>query len=63
MRPGKQTSDISLQFLNTTSGKTELIASFSKPIGDFSVSPDRRWIDYGQLDQSGSDLMLVERLK
>ena len=62
-RQGKQTSDISLQFLNTTTGKTEHIASFSKPIGGFSVSLDRRWIVYGQLDQFGSDLMLVENFK
>jgi Tol biopolymer transport system component len=60
MRSGKQVSGDSLQFLNTTTGKTELIASFSKPTWVFSVSPDRRWIVYGQLDQSGSDLMLVE---
>jgi Tol biopolymer transport system component len=52
-----------LQLLNTTTGKTERIASFSKPIEGFSISPDRRWIVYGQLDQSGSDLMLVENFR
>jgi Tol biopolymer transport system component len=63
LRSGKQASDVSLQFLNTNTGKTERIASFSKPIGGFSVSPDRRWIVYGQLDHSGSDLMLVENFR
>jgi Tol biopolymer transport system component len=51
----------SLQFLNTTTGKTQRIASIEKPVGlGLTVSPDRRWILYAQVDQGGSDLMLVE---
>jgi hypothetical protein len=32
------------------------------PYGDsgFSISPDRRWILYTQVDHSGSDIMLAD---
>jgi len=29
----------------------------------FSVSPDGRWILYAQLDQAGSDVMLIENFR
>jgi len=57
-------SSDSIQFLNTTTGKIRRIASFEKPVGGgLAVSPDRRWILYSQLDQGGSDLMLVENFR
>jgi serine/threonine protein kinase/WD40 repeat protein len=57
-------SGYSIQFLNTTTGKTRRIAAFEKPVGNsLAVSPDRRWILYTQYDQAGSDLMLVENFQ
>jgi Tol biopolymer transport system component len=54
----------SIQFLNTATGKNQRIASIEKPVGvGLTVSPDRRWILYAQLDQGGSDLMLVENFR
>jgi Tol biopolymer transport system component len=51
----------SIQFFNFAIGKTKTIASLEKPAnGGLTVSPDGRSILYTQLDQSGSDLMLVE---
>ena len=56
-------SDNSLRFFNITSGKAERIVSFLKPTMGCSVSPDGHQIVYGQLDQSGSDIMLVENFR
>jgi len=53
-------SGYSLQYLDTATGRIERVASFEKPVRHLSVSPDRRWILYTQVDQTGSDLMLVE---
>ena len=55
-----------LQFYNFATGRVTLFREFSKDTrvdtGDtaLTVSPDGRWILYTQLDQSGSNLMLVE---
>ncbi len=56
-------SGYSLQFLNTVTGSIERIASFDKPVYGISVSPDRRWILFAQIEQLGSDLMLVESFR
>ncbi|MCJ7504017.1 MAG: serine/threonine-protein kinase, partial [Acidobacteriia bacterium] len=57
-------SGYSIQFLNTTTGKIRRIASLGKPAAYVgAVSPDRRWILYTQVDQGGSDLMLVENFR
>jgi dipeptidyl aminopeptidase/acylaminoacyl peptidase len=58
-----QWSNNSLHFLDTATGKTERLASFPKPVMGYSVSPNGRQSVYGQLDQSGSDLMLVENFR
>ena len=57
-------SGYSIQFLNTTTGKIRRIASLGKPAAYMgTVSPDRRWILCSQVDQGGSDLMLVENFR
>jgi Tol biopolymer transport system component/DNA-binding winged helix-turn-helix (wHTH) protein len=53
-------SGYSLQYRDTATGKIKQITTFEKPVRHISVSPDRRWIVYGQFNQLGSDLMLVE---
>jgi len=49
-----------IEFLNSATGKTEVIA----PIGDgyfgFTVSPDRKWILYTQAIPQSSELVLAE---
>ena len=60
-KPEPKCSD-SLQFLNTTTGKIQRIASFEKPVAWFWVSPDRRQVLYTPVSQGGSDLMLVENI-
>jgi hypothetical protein len=56
----------SIQFLNFGTGQVKHVASFEKPFnlgagfGGLAVSPDGRWILYTQVDQVGSELMLVE---
>jgi hypothetical protein len=40
------------------------IATLEKPFFlGLSVSPDGRWLIYSQLDQSGSDIMLMENFR
>ena len=53
-----------IQFFGFATGQITPIASIEKdPVWGFSVSPDERWILYPQVDQSGSDLMLVENFR
>jgi len=50
--------------LDLSSGETEEIARISfSPWARFSMSPDGRWLTYDQLEQSSSDLMLVENFR
>lgn len=54
----------SIQFLSFTSGKTTAIATIQGiPGWGLSVSPDEKFLLYTQVDQSGSDLMLVENFR
>jgi eukaryotic-like serine/threonine-protein kinase len=54
----------SIQFFNFATRKVKEIATIDKPVAyGLSVSPDRHWIIYSQLDQRGSDLMLVENFR
>jgi Tol biopolymer transport system component len=50
-----------LKFLSFD-GKVRTIAKVSKPVSwGLTVSPDQRTVLYSQIDQNGSDLMLVDR--
>ena len=44
-------------------GKTSKIRTMERPVGELTVSPDSRTILYTQLDETGSDLMLVENFR
>jgi len=55
----------SIQFLDTVTGRIRRVVELGKypDMFDLSISPDRRLALYTQLDQCGSDLMLVENFK
>jgi len=54
----------SIQFLEFASGKITSIATIDKPLSSgLTVSPDGRSLLYTQVDQQGSDLMLVENFR
>src|SRR5437667_11254880 len=52
----------SIHFVSFSTGKSRPVVVSDRPLGklSLSVSPDRRFIIYGQADQSGTDLMLIE---
>jgi hypothetical protein len=59
---GQGCSDICLYKLAT--GKISKIVTIERSVGyRIAVSPDERTILYGQIDQAGSDLMLVENFR
>ena len=53
-----------IEFFNFTTGKIIRVATLDKGIQSgyrgLSVSPDGRWLIYASIDQSGSDIMLME---
>jgi Tol biopolymer transport system component len=54
-------SDHLIQLFSLTTRKVKPVAIIGKPfLTGFTVSPDGQWALYSQLDQLGSDLMLVE---
>ncbi len=54
----------SIQFFNFATKRIRSISTIERPDRHYlSVSPDGRWILYSQIDQEGSDLMLVENFK
>ena|GEM_PF-1167265 len=54
----------SIQFFNSTTKRIRSVSSIEGPIGnDLSVSLDGRRILYSQIDQAGSDLMLVDHFR
>jgi len=53
-----------LQYLDFSSGRSKTILTLQKPAAlGMSLSPDERWLLYSQIDQGGSDLMLVENFR
>ncbi len=54
----------SIQFMSFATGKVKTVAPISRPPTEgLSVSPDGRFILFSQLDEAGSDLMLVENFR
>jgi Tol biopolymer transport system component/DNA-binding winged helix-turn-helix (wHTH) protein len=53
----------SIQFLNIATGKVKTVAPISNPAEELSVSPDGRFLLFSQVDEAGSDLMLVENFR
>jgi Tol biopolymer transport system component/DNA-binding winged helix-turn-helix (wHTH) protein len=49
----------SIQFFSFSTGQTHDVVVSDRPMGRLSVSPDQRFVLFVQLDQSGSDLMLI----
>jgi Tol biopolymer transport system component len=53
-----------IQFFSFATGVVTPVVTLSKPVHmGFSASADGRWILYTQIDQEGSDLMLVENFR
>jgi Tol biopolymer transport system component/predicted Ser/Thr protein kinase len=58
------TAGYSIQFFSFATRKITLITKIGRPVElGLSVSPDRKWILYSQIDQQSSDLMLVENFR
>ena len=54
----------SIRFFDFETGKIREIAMTERQVSvGLSVSPDERWVLYSQVDQQGSDLMLVENFR
>jgi Tol biopolymer transport system component len=54
----------SVQFLSLANGMVKTVTPISgQPFYGPTVSPDRRYLLYSQLDEAGSDLMLVENFR
>jgi len=57
------TQSFTIQFFNFRTQQYRTLTKIENPFVYLSVSPDNRSILYTQYDQSGSDLMLVEKFK
>ena len=63
-RPARKDGNTDIEFFSFTTGKITPVATTARPLF-WSVSPssDERYLLYTQVDQSGSDLMLVENFR
>ena len=57
------TRSYTIEFFSFRTQQHKTIAKVENPHTGLTVSPDRRSILYTQIDQSGSDLMLVENFR
>jgi Tol biopolymer transport system component len=57
---GKAAPKSTIRFYAFATGKVALIAELGKPGWSLAVSPDGRSLLYGQFDQRGADILLVE---
>jgi hypothetical protein len=58
----------SIQFLSFGGTQILQVASFDRPVhstggGGLALSPDGRWLLFTQLDQAGSELLVVENFR
>jgi Tol biopolymer transport system component len=53
----------SIQFFSFATKTVRAISTVERPYNYLSLSPDGRWILYSQIDETGSDLMLVENFR
>jgi hypothetical protein len=54
----------SIRFLNEATGAVREVQVLTKPLWAFlSVSPDEQFVLWTQMDQSGSDLMMIENFR
>ncbi len=60
-------SDSVIEFFNLAIGKATPVATIEKRltrgVPGLAVSPDRRWMLYAQIEQQGSDIMLMENFR
>ncbi len=60
-------SETAIEFFNPATGKTTPVATIEKRltrgVPGIAVSPDGRWMLYTQVEQQGSDLMLMENFR
>ena len=64
IRPGTPGGGDDIVFLNLATRKTTIVAKTERPtFVILSLSPDERYLLFTQVDQSGSDLMLVENFR
>jgi hypothetical protein len=53
-----------IEFYSFATRTVTQVATLARPFRSvLSVSPDGRWLLYSQVDQSGSDIMLIENFR
>jgi Tol biopolymer transport system component len=53
----------SIQFLSFATNQIRSVVNFEKRLGSLALSSDGRWILFDQIDQEGTELMLVENFR
>jgi len=65
--PAGRTIYVKIEFFNPATGKTTPVATTEKVLArwipSLTVSPDGKYMLYTQIDQQGSDLMLMENFR
>jgi Tol biopolymer transport system component len=61
----KETRPARIEYFSFSTGKRSIVATLEKQLwhGRISISPDNRCLLYAQMDQSGSDIMLMENFR